>query len=567
MVTLPESKSSVELSPQQEAERFHKRLAIVVDEMIQLETRWENIDGKSKEVLERDFFDLQARTAEYTSYYLDEEKRLFYRLFDLFSLKHQIGPFDEITAILLTKRKNGGKFIGFMGPLGVGKSTVAEASINDLDADYVVREPYQENPFWSKSQQDTNFMLRSQVYFLFSNTFTDMRARLESGISVSDTSSLTDLMWAQWYNQLGHFDTQEYQTYLKLVELLKPIMPKPDLLVTLVPDSVDGLVEGIKNRQKNEPWRQGELVFTREDLNRQTKLVAELSQEMADQWNVPVLTISVSPMRIYDNPLLNYEYIYQIRSELNILSELLEPQPEEVASQVMQILAESSERSVIVIHSKSMFSGKTTAMWHVANQVGQDRILAFQPKAALRYFGQEDKVMSRDGLTLQATTIKDNSLWRIVKAVNEEKINPKDYPYLFIDEVMLSIGEAQNHKEAVWALETLRKMGFHVIINGIDYTFQEEPFTFMHQLLAEAKSDPNWHEIEMSTRCRYCGDRARGTRRWKVDENGKRSEIADYNDTAFKAGDSEYEPVCCGEHKSCLNQPEGFERKMLPTGR
>lgn len=44
------------------------------------------------------------------------------------------------------------KFIGFLGPLGVGKSTIANILLKELNASLIIKEPFQENPFWQKSQ-------------------------------------------------------------------------------------------------------------------------------------------------------------------------------------------------------------------------------------------------------------------------------------------------------------------------------------------------------------------------------------------------------------------------------
>jgi len=547
--------------------RLSKRSIVnsVLKRVVARLSNWEQAKFKTSQLSYDNYYQMRHKLETSLKNFLPEEKALFSSFFELFEFKHRMGKKDKILAYQNQK----GKFIGFLGPLGVAKTTIAQTLISDLQAKSVTHEPYDQNPFWSQSQNNPEFMLRSQMYFLFSNIFSDIRTKLSPDISVSDTSTLTDiLMWAQWYHQTGHFDHNEYLLYRQLVRLLKNIIPKPDLLVILKPESIKDLKEGVRRRATQETQRSGELIFANlanNDLAVQVKIVEKLSKSIPKDWQIPVLNITVPSLRIFKDPHLKYEYIHSIREHLGLLGELIEPSPEATAEQAVRFLAESDERQIIIIHSKSMFTGKTTTECLISEKLGKKKVIAFQPQTAIRYQNQNDiGVMSRDGKTIPAITIKNNSLWTINSLIKEQKIDSKKFPYIFIDEVMLFIAHTQKPKEAVIAIETLRKMGFHVIVDGVDYTFQEEPFTFMHNLLAQAKKDTNWHAIEMSTRCRYCNKRAKGTRRWKINSTGKKK-IAEYTDTAFLAGDSEYEPVCCdNHHKSCTKQPFDFHRQELP---
>ena len=370
-------------------------------------------------------------------------------------------------------------------------------------------------------------------------------------------------MWVEWYHQTGHLNNEEYQSYQDVLDLLQPIIPRPDLLVALIPRDIGDLKRGIINRQVVEPVREGELTFTlpeSEDLALQTEIVKDLIDSMPEQWQVPVLGITVNPLEIYMKPSINYDYVYQIRSKLGLLGELLKPKPDKVVTEIRNMLSEATEGQIIVVHAKSMFTGKTTVLCQLAEKVGSEKVTAFQPRNAVRWQEQETAIVSRDGSQVQAKIIENNSLRSILEFVKRKRISPQKTPYLLIDEIMLFTKEDKNHEDAVRAIEELRTMGFHVIVDGINYTFQEEPFTFMHRLLSETRrKDGNWHAIEMSTRCRYCDKDAVGTRRIKE------GQIASYSDTVYLAGDKEqYEPVCCEEHESCTGQPSDFIRKELP---
>lgn len=245
-----------------------------------------------------------------------DEQLLFYRFFDLFEFKHRLSSLNQMLGRNLEKISQR-KFIGFLGPLGVGKSTISQALIKELKAEFVVREPYKNNPFWGKSQTYPEVMFRSQLYFLFTNIVSDIEAKIGKGMAVSDTSTLTDiLMWAHWYHQTGHLADDEYETYIETVALLKPIIPKPDLLIALVPTSIKRLKEGIKQRQKNEPERFGELIFTQpkdKSLAVQTRRVLELVEILRKEWKTPVVLLKVDPICAYKDPLICRKAVYQIR--------------------------------------------------------------------------------------------------------------------------------------------------------------------------------------------------------------------------------------------------------------
>lgn len=269
-------------------------------------TEWER--NKSSEYA---YYKLRLSLERKIHSFPKNETALFFRLLDLYSLKQKRLLLGKINPL---KSKFSSKYIGFLGPLGVGKSTIAQVLVNKLKAEHVVKEPHRKNPFWQKSQGNSIYMLRSQVYFLISNIYSDMDAKLKAKISISDTSTLTDiLMWANWYSEIGHFKKKEYQTYQKLVNLLKEIIPKPNLLIVLLPNSVENLYQGIRERQKNEPWRKNELVFSEKDLYLQTKKVTKISKKITKDWKVPVLTITVDPLLLHQSPHLQKECLEKIR--------------------------------------------------------------------------------------------------------------------------------------------------------------------------------------------------------------------------------------------------------------
>lgn len=546
---------SPEFSPQP---AFSQKLDITINKLSLLENNW-SADKQTdfKKVKQQLIQELDLDKIN------KDERQLFNGIFKLFVLKSGLGP-NNGTLLERLNQSHEGKMIGFLGPLGVSKTTLARNLAEGLEVDLATVEPHEKNPFWRAMQKESKenypkYMLRSQIYFFISNINSDIRARLSPNLTISDTSNLTDiLMWARWYNKTGKFDNKEYETYQKLVDLLRPIIPKPDLLVVLKPDTVDHLKQGIVERQANERSRTGELNFAKpnnNDLLYQVKSIDDIAKDLEKKWQVKTLKFNVNPLDIYKKTEACYDINYKIMSKLNLLGNLIRPRPDEVAKKAFEIISSINEGQVIIVHSKSMFSGKTTAVCKFAEMVGLENVLTFQPRKSLRldqkgFEDQETTIISRNHLKIPAHTTDGNDLKEIKEFIIANKIKPAQAPYILIDEIMFFIDQGDKPQEAIQVLEDLRKMGFQVIVDGIDFTFNNRPFTFMLDLLTETKTNKNWHQLETSTKCHYCGELAQGTELSLVDENGKKYRAPSIYNWDYP-GDTEYTPVCVTTHPSC----------------
>lgn len=204
--------------------------------------------------------------------------------------------------------------IGFFGPLGVGKTTLATALASEMQATTIVKEPYSANPFWAKSQHDHHYMLRSQIYFLVHNVLADQIA-VNQQHAVSDTSTLTDIiMWAKWYQEIGFLHQDEYTLYTRFVQLIQLQIPFHHLLVIMLPDQVSHLLIGIHKRQLTEPSRSGELFFTQADLEVQIERVNQSIPILKTTWHTPTLTLKVNPIELYQSTQIQAQYVAQIIS-------------------------------------------------------------------------------------------------------------------------------------------------------------------------------------------------------------------------------------------------------------
>ncbi len=309
----------VKRKERKDALMFRLKLDELIADLYDWERRWRCLDGEQeKKERELSFRRLQTAVSKKAEDLDRQEKLLFFDIVDLFALKHRVNRLNEVCSLGLSSPS--GVSIGCIGPLGAAKSTIARALIEDLQADKIVKEEYDKNPYWRKSQTEpSQYMLRSQIWFVLSNIFSDMRVGRRPGIAVSDTSTLTDiLMWVEWYRRTGHLTKKEHRIYQDLIRLLRPIIPKPTLLVALLPDDVTHLIEGIKRRQQSEPERKGELVFVKAPslLQMQIDIVKQVVKTVPSVWKVRVLPIKVNPIKVYEDLSVRDDCVKKIKSNL-----------------------------------------------------------------------------------------------------------------------------------------------------------------------------------------------------------------------------------------------------------
>jgi len=236
----------------------------------------------------------------------DSEQKLFTELLD----------FDYSKNTLSKEKSYPGKMIGFLGPLGVGKSTIFEEFIKKTKEAgqeiFINHEPHEDNPFWRLSQQNPDYMLRSQLFFLLKNIGSDLEARKKPGIAISDTSLINDIeIWVDWYKELGYLSKEEYKMYHQTVKLLKPIIPRPDLLVVMIPDSLENLQEGVRRRYGDQSQRtQEENLVPYLDI--QIENVKDLVKILALKWQTKILPITVNPIAVFEDPSVRQEIVNKI---------------------------------------------------------------------------------------------------------------------------------------------------------------------------------------------------------------------------------------------------------------
>lgn len=268
---------------------------------------------------------------------------------------------------------------------------------------------------------------------------------------------------------------------------------------------------------------------------------------------------------------------YLVYEQADALDRLVTPSPSELQHQMLQAYDEvraQGETPVFCIHAESMQTEKTKNMkllaWNLQRQ-GQ-RTLFILPQNGVGDENQRGEtpdsgfVVSRafPEKKTPALVLQSNSLHNITQQLAQKGITPATTDVICIDEVQLCTN--QTHFEAIAGLLALQQAGFTVIINGIDYDFKADPFTYMHHVLLVACFLPGWKTFQLTTQCRHCSLPAHCSRRVITFPDG-RQQIADATSPIVMPGLSNYYAVCDILHKSCtrLDSTEEHIRVPLPT--
>lgn len=172
----------------------------------------------------------------------------------------------------------------------------------------------------------------------------------------------------------------------------------------------------------------------------------------------------------------------------------------------------------LIIHTGSMFSGKTSSLEKDINRfsIARFRTLAFKPSLDTRF--REEKIVTHDNTKINAMIVED------VKEMMSH-IESLDPEVVAIDEIQFLKGEVI---EIVESIEKLLKEERTVVIAGLDMDFQGHPFEIVKELMPFADYLYKHHAV-----CVGCGSDA-----WVSNRKSKDEE-------RIKIGASEvYEPLC-----------------------
>ncbi len=184
------------------------------------------------------------------------------------------------------------RYIVVEGPIGVGKTTVAEALGRELGS-RVVREEVEENPFLARFYKDMRlYSFQTQLYFLLS------RYRQQQELQQQDLfrrTTIADYLFAK--DRLFAYltlDEEELKLYERLHGLLNERILKPDLVIYLQA-SVEVLLERVRSRGR--PY---ERAISREYLE---EVVRAYNYFFFHYTQAPLFVVNTNEVDLARNPL------------------------------------------------------------------------------------------------------------------------------------------------------------------------------------------------------------------------------------------------------------------------
>jgi len=168
----------------------------------------------------------------------------------------------------------------------------------------------------------------------------------------------------------------------------------------------------------------------------------------------------------------------------------------------------------ITLYWGSMFTGKTTKLIEELIKAGEGAI-CFKPIIDNRF--ENEVIKTHNGHEFPATAIKQAS--EIFLLIN------KDIQLIGIDEVSLF----GNDRTLIPTIETLRDIGYNIVLSGLDMDRHGKPFGQMPAIAAIADN-----VFKLRTICASCGDKA----------SISSLKTNDTDSLVLIGGENEYEPLC-----------------------
>lgn len=140
------------------------------------------------------------------------------------------------------------RYIVVEGPIGVGKTSLAQRLAEHLGADILLEKP-QENPFLERFYQDPQrHAMSTQLFFLFQRI---NEVRDQAQMDLFNTRTVSDYLFDKdaLFARLNLSD-DEFKLYQNIYQSLAPQAPTPDLVIYLQA-STDTLIERVRRRGHN----------------------------------------------------------------------------------------------------------------------------------------------------------------------------------------------------------------------------------------------------------------------------------------------------------------------------
>ncbi len=182
------------------------------------------------------------------------------------------------------------RYIVVEGPIGVGKTSLAQRLADHIGADILLEKP-QDNPFLERFYQDPQrHAMATQLFFLFQR-INEVRDQAQMDLfrtrTVSDYLFDKDALFARL-----NLSEDEYKLYQNIYQSLAPKAPVPDLVIYLQA-STDTLIERVRRR-----GRDYERSVTNDYLNRLGNSYGEFFHQYEE---APLMMVNSENLNFVDN--------------------------------------------------------------------------------------------------------------------------------------------------------------------------------------------------------------------------------------------------------------------------
>lgn len=186
----------------------------------------------------------------------------------------------------------------------------------------------------------------------------------------------------------------------------------------------------------------------------------------------------------------------------------------------------------MILHTGSMFSGKTSSLWKDLNrfEIAKYETVVFKPKFDNRFAAVQ--IVTHDNNKMNAVPVE--SIDEIVEYMKRSKAT-----VIGIDEIQFIKGDAKKFIEVFngWLMSNCT-----IVLAGLDMDFKSEPFEIVKELMPRVDYLYKHHAV-----CANCGADAWVS--YRKTDDGER----------IKLGASEsYEPLC----RNCYYEKEIEKKKM-----
>ena len=184
------------------------------------------------------------------------------------------------------------RYIVVEGPIGVGKTSLAQRLAEHIGADALLEKP-QENPFLARFYQDPQrHAMSTQLFFLFQRI---NEVRDQAQMDLFNTRTVSDYLFEKdaLFARLN-LSEDEYKLYQNIYQSLAPQAPTPDLVIYLQA-STDTLIERVRRRGRNY-----ERAVTNEYLIRLGNSYGEFFHHYED---APLMMVNSENLNFVDNDL------------------------------------------------------------------------------------------------------------------------------------------------------------------------------------------------------------------------------------------------------------------------